>query len=150
MENKIDRTWDSKIKTTEELHEDAKSWLSEIYFIKDEIRFLDHLLGSNYLQLLSSEKSKNEVKKYIFKMNYEKELLDEIIETISTHENELGSLIKSQSVKSNPHFLERHKQLDMLTQQFFKKYKTLKKNIFLAVEEVKRSQKKKKLGKAAN
>lgn len=148
MENKIERSWDSKVKSTEELHEDAKSWLSEIYFIKDEIRFLDHLLGSNYLNLLSSEKSKNAVKKYVHKMNYEKELLGEILETIAKHESELHSLIKSKSVKSNTHFLERHKTIDRLIQQFFKKYKTLKKNIFLAVEEVKRNQKKKQLGRA--
>ncbi len=145
MKEKLERDWDSKIKTTVELHEDSKQWLSEINFIQDEIRFLDHLLGSNYLSLLSNYKSKKEVEKFIFKLNDEKALLEDLITTIDKHERDLDRLIRSKSVQSNSHFLAHHKQLDELIEQFLKKYKKLKKRIFQAVEEIKRDQKKKQL-----
>lgn len=52
MKAKIKKDWYGRLKNKEKLHNDSKFWISEIDFVKDEIRFLDRLLSSNYIDLL--------------------------------------------------------------------------------------------------
>ena len=54
MKNKILKDWQNRVKSVEELHNDSKEWISEINFIRDETRFLEHLLSANYIDCLSA------------------------------------------------------------------------------------------------
>lgn len=148
MKQKIIRDWNSREKTTEELHEDAKNWLSEIQFVKDEIRFLNHLLASNYINFLDKGLA-SKIKEFTTGIRNEDEVASLIIKSVSEHEKSLGKLIKTKSVTSNTHFLQQHKEIDKLVTKFYKKYKMLKKKIFNTVEDVMRKKGMKRISKSS-
>ena len=54
METKIKKDWQGRVKDVEELHHDTLTWKSEINFIIDEMHFLEHLLGSKFIDLIHS------------------------------------------------------------------------------------------------
>ena len=146
MKAKEKRDWYGREKSTEELHDDSKQWLSEIDFVYDEMRFLEHLLASNYISFLEhglDEKSK----KLSNEMNAEKKAGIELQTLIQKHEETLGELIKTNSVSSNTHFLDIHKKLEFEMMLFFKKYKKLKRQIFEVVEHIMRKNSQKKITK---
>ena len=144
MKAKIVKDWLGRKKDIIELHEDAKYWLSEIYFIKDEIRFLKHLMASNYIQLLD-EIAQEGIKEYCQNLNERSDMANMIIKLIKDHEKILDNLIKTKSVKSNTHFLEQHKKIDKLMKRFYDKYKKLKHAIFKTVEEAMRKKQQKRI-----
>ena len=54
MKGKILKDWQNREKSVQELHNDSKLWISEINFINDEIRFLEHLLSATYIDCLAA------------------------------------------------------------------------------------------------
>ncbi|MDJ0645402.1 MAG: hypothetical protein QNJ57_05385 [Flavobacteriaceae bacterium] len=144
MKSKIIRDWDSRVKNVDELHQDARLWLSEIAFIKDEIEFLRHLLASNYLDLISSQ-FKKEVEVLTKDLEGKKILGKELRKAISGHEKILSGLIATKSVESNTHFLEQHKELERAMLKYFKKYRKIKRTIFRITEQARKRKKQKKL-----
>ena len=48
------KDWFGRSKSIEELHHDSRNWLSEIEFINYEMKFLNNLLRSYYIDLLES------------------------------------------------------------------------------------------------
>ena len=83
-------------KTSEELHEASKTWLSEIDFITYEIQFLKHLLGAKYIDCLDVglyERIK-EVTKEIFDKKNDCINLKKLVKN---HETKLSDLIDQHS-----------------------------------------------------
>lgn len=146
MEAKIKKDWYGRSKTTEELHDDSKYWLSEIDFVNDEIRFLDHLLGSNYIDFLEYNLDKN-VKRLVQQINDEKSRGVALRKVINDHENILDDLISTKSVTSNLNYIEAHKDLELEMTIYMKKYKKVKRQIFEIVEGVMKKKGQKKLMK---
>lgn len=144
MKSKLVRDWDSREKGIEELHSDSKHWLLELNFIKDEIKFLNHLLASNYLDLLGSD-HKDQVELLIKGLNQKKLFGKDLVKAIRRHEKILSALIVTQSVTSNTHFLNQHKELQKAISKHLKKYKKIKKSIFRITEDTRRKKKQKKL-----
>lgn len=144
MKTKIQKYWYGKEKTIEELHNDSKIWISEINFINDEMRFLEYLLSSKYIDFLSSGLYKK-IEIYVKKMSEEKESGKILLELILKQENILSHLIKNDSVTGNKNFLETHEKLDIEIDEYVKKYKRLKKQIFEIVEKVMKKKEQKKL-----
>lgn len=144
MKAKIERDWYGREKSTEELHDDSQYWLSEIDFVYDEMRFLDQLLGSNYIDFLEND-LEEKAKQLTDSMRAEKETGAELRTLIREHEKTLGDLIKTNSVSSNTHFIDIHKKLEFEMMLFFKKYKKIKRQIFEVVENIMRKKDQKKL-----
>jgi len=144
MKTKVRKDWYGREKNIEELHNDSKIWISEIHFISDEIRFLEHLLSSKYIDCLYSGLY-NKIRASSKKIVKEKEMGRDILKIILEQEVTLSSLIKKDSVISNKNFLETHKRLEIEVQNYFKKYKRLKKQIFDVVEKVMKVKEQKKL-----
>jgi len=135
MKTKMKKDWYGREKSTEELHQDAKKWISEINFINDEIRFLEHLLSSKYIDCLSSGLSqKTQIS--IKKISEEKRNGQLLLEHILNQESVLSNLINTNSVSSNTNFLETHKKLEFKMDTYVKKYKRSKKQIFEIIEKV--------------
>ena len=146
MKAKLKKDWYGRLKSTEELHDDSKNWLSEIGFVNDEMRFLDHLLGSNYIDFLEYGLEKN-VERLVKNIADEKKIGKELFTIINDHEKVLGDLIKTNSVTSNTNFMDVHKKLEFEMTIYNKKYKKLKRQIFELVEDVIHKKKQKKLTK---
>jgi hypothetical protein len=135
MEAKLKKDWFGREKSIEELHQDSKIWISEIEFISDELRFLEHLLSMYYIDCMDSGLKKT-IDNFVKKISTEKKLAKTFFKLINNHENILADLIETNSVTSNKNFLEAHKKLDFEIDTYFKNYKTLKKEIFSVIEKI--------------
>jgi len=144
MTTKIKKDWFGREKSTEELHNDSKLWVSEIQLIKDEIRFLEHLLSDNYIDVLAiglHKKIEENVKQIALQKNIGNTLLD----LINDQEKILDDLIRNDSVTGNINYSENHNKLEIEVNTYINKYKNLKQQIFKIVENVMRKKEQKKL-----
>lgn len=144
MKNKILKDWQNRVKSVEELHNDSKEWISEIKFIRDEIRFLEHLLRENYIDCLSAGLYKK-IETLVDKMSFERVAGETLEIVIKEQEAILSDLIKNDSVSSNKNYLENHRKLEFEMDYFSKKYKRIKKEIFEIIEKVMKQKDQKKL-----
>ncbi|WP_372766578.1 hypothetical protein [Lutibacter sp.] len=144
MKTKIKKDWFGREKSTEELHHDSKLWMSEIRFIKDEIRFLEHLLSANYIDCIAIGLHKK-IEESVNQISTEKKVGTTLINLINEHEKILSELIKNESATSNTNFIENHKKLEIEVNAYINKYKDLKQQIFKIVENVMRKKEQKKL-----
>ncbi|NLP58673.1 hypothetical protein [Lutibacter sp. B1] len=133
MKSKIKKDWHNRDKSIDEIHHESMEWISEIDFISDEIRFLNNLLSSNYIDCLDAGLTKKTTI-FLKKLDEYKKIGKTLHELINKHETILANLIETNSVTSNINYLKTHKNLDNEVYNYFKKYKRLKKQIFEVVE----------------
>ena len=141
---KIRKNWYGRLKSKEELHDDSKNWLSEILFVKDEMRFLDHLLGSNYIDFLEFGLNQK-IEKLVKSIKEEKKIGTTLKNLIQDHERILSGLIEKDSVTGNANYMDVHKKLEFEMILYNKKYKKLKRQIFEVVDNVMEKKAQKKL-----
>jgi hypothetical protein len=144
MKAKLKKDWYGRDKSAEELHEDSKNWNSEIEFIHIEMRFLNNLLASKYIDFLEYDLEK-ETKKLASNIKEEKRIGNELHDLIVKHENSLADLIQTNSVKANTHYKDIHKKLESEMLFYTKKYRKVKRQIFKLVEEIMKKKAQKKL-----
>ena len=144
MKNKILKDWQNRKKGIDELHHDSVQWISEIDFIKDEIRFLEHMLQSKYIDCLSAGLYKK-VENLVKKMSEEKKVAKTLKLVVQEQEAILSNLIKTESVSSNINFLDNHRKLELEMNLFMVKYKRIKKQIFEIIGNVMKQKGQKKL-----
>lgn len=144
MKSKIIKDWQNREKSEQELHNDSTLWISEIHFISDEIRFLEHLLSSKYIDCLSAGLYKK-IEEFVDKLSEQKKVGETLKIVINEQEIILLDLIEKNSVTSNKNYLENHKKLEFEMNYYMKKYRRLKKQIFEIVEKVMKNKDRKKL-----
>lgn len=144
MKKKLKKDWFGRLKNKDEIHHDSKGWISEIEFINDEMRFLENLLSTNYIDFIESGFS-NKIKELTTLISEEKSKGKTLYKIIVDHEKTLSELIITESVESNLHYLEIHEKLEREIDAFFKKYKKLKKDVYVIVEKVMEKKVQKKL-----
>ncbi len=144
MKSKILKDWQNREKSIEELHNDSIVWISEINFIRDEIRFLEHLLKANYIDCLSAGLYKK-IETLVNQMSFERVAGKTLEIVIKEQEAILSNLIKTNSVLSNKNYLDNHRKLEFEMDSFVAKYKQIKKQIFKIIENVMKQKEQKKL-----
>lgn len=144
MKIKINKDWQNREKSVQELHNDSMLWISEINFINDEVRFLEHLLSAKYIDCLAAGLYKK-IEELVHKLKEQKKVGDTLKIVTKEQEVILTDLIKRNNVLSNKNFLENHKKLELEVSYYIKKYKRLKKQIFDIVENVMKQKVQKKL-----
>jgi hypothetical protein len=119
----------------EVLHEQSTEWLNEIAFWRDEAAFFYSLV------VTKTKKSVPENLKEEFS-KVEKELisvtadeLDKLEESVTEHEKFLRYLVDCQE-KDQTDYRNKHKMLALSFEQFEKRFKSLKKNVFSLVEKI--------------
>ena len=122
-----------KIKNKEELHNDSILWKSEMNFIYDEMRFLEHLLSSQYIGFLDAGLYKK-IESFVVSITKKKNSIKKILKLIEEHELMLSNLTidKSTAVKKN--YLETHNDLQREVNNLYYDYREIKKQIFRIVE----------------
>jgi len=146
MKTKMPKDWFGRSKSIEELHYDSKNWLSEIAFINYEMKFLNQLLSSYYIDLLESGYEKH-IKELVNKIVIEKKSGKALSKLILEHEKILSDLIQTNSVTSNKNYLETHKKFEIEIIIFLGRYKELKMEIFKIIERTMRKKGQKKFPK---
>jgi disulfide oxidoreductase YuzD len=149
MKTKKSKDWFGRSKSVEELHHDSINWLSEIKFINYEMKFLNQLLSSYYIDLLDSGYN-DQIKELVDKIAIEKKSGDVLSKLILKHDKILSDLIQTNSVTSNKNYLETHKKFEIEMNIFLGRSKPLKMKIFKLIERVIRKKKQKKFPKAKN
>ncbi|MFO7674344.1 MAG: hypothetical protein R6V74_11600 [Lutibacter sp.] len=144
MKTKMKKDWFGREKSVDELHHDSKLWVSEINLIKDEIRFLEHLLSANYIDFLAAGLHKK-IEDSVKQISVQKNIGTTLLEVINSQDKILSELIKYNSALSNQNYLERHKKLEIEVNSYINKYKELKQHIFKVVENVMKKKDQKKL-----
>ena len=147
MKRKIPKDWFGRSKSIEELHHDSRNWLSEIEFINYEMKFLNKLLSSYYIDLLESGYDKR-IKELVNKIVIEKKSGNALSKLILEHEKILSDLIQTNSVTSNKNYLETHKKFEIEIIIFLGRYKELKTEIFRLIERILKKKGQKKFPKA--
>ena len=147
MKTKMPKDWFGRSKSVEELHHDSRNWLSEIEFINYEMKFLNNLLSSYYIDLLDSGYDAH-IKELVNKIVIEKKSGKTLSKLINQHEIILSDLIRTDSVTSNKNYLETHKKFEIEISIFLGRYKELKKDIFKIVERTMKKKGQKKFPKS--
>ena len=107
MKTKKSKDWFGRAKSIDELHHDSRNWLSEIEFTNYEMKFLNQLLSSYYIDLLDSGYD-DHIKELVDKIVIEKKSGNALSKLIVEHEKILSDLIQTNSVTSNKNYLETH------------------------------------------
>ena len=144
METKMKKDWFGRQKSIEELHNDSRNWITEIDFIHDEMRFLEHLLSSSYIDFLE-QGYQDKINNIVLKIFNEKGAGKTLKNLIYKHEKTLSDLILTNSVLSNKNYLQTHKKFEREINIFLRKYKALKKEVFDIVENIIRIKHQKKI-----
>ena len=141
------KDWFGRSKSVEELHHDSINWLSEIEFTNYEMKFLNQILSSYYIDLLDSGYDDN-IKELVDKIVIEKKSSKALSKLLVEHEKILSDLIQTNSVTSNKNYLDTHKKFEIEMNIFLGRSRALKMKIFKLIERTMRKKKQKKFPKA--
>jgi hypothetical protein len=144
MKTKLKKDWLGREKSIEEMHSDATQWKSEINFVKDEIRFLEHLLSSNYIELLHVGLYKK-IEYFVNELSIQKQNGKTLLKLIEEHELILSDLILKNCATDNKKFLKKHSSLHNEFEKYSYYFKKNKKQIFKIIESIMRDKNKKML-----
>lgn len=118
----------------EVLHHESKEWLSELDFMKSELRFFMKLLNSKVFIL-----EKDQQRQHIFK-NMDKlagSVLQDLEQEVKTHEKSLSTLLTATKDADDAKYRATHKELQQKVQQLVNDIRSLKMLVFLFVENLK-------------
>lgn len=111
------------------LHDQSKEWLSELDFLKIELRFFLKLLNAKIFTLEKDQQRQNVLK------NMDRlctTVLHELEQQIKTHEKSLSVLLTATEA-DDAQYRDQHKQLHQKMHQFVNDVKSLKMLVFLFV-----------------
>ena len=127
------------------MHENSNEWLSDLKFINDELMFFDDLIKSYTLQLLDSERY-NESKILVEKLSELHKKNNSLIRIIQRHSNDLKVMVDGiDQLDLEENYKNEHRELILKVNEFIKKCKTLKKELFNLIKAVIKEQKQKRL-----
>jgi hypothetical protein len=131
--------------SAEQMHQQAKGWVSEVLFILDEQIFLVHLLMEHFMEL-SSSSLKSTSQELIERLEKNKSHAKELKGSIQNHNNQLYILLdkvdqpyQEQEVKLT------HNTLIKQLNSFFHDFKEIKRNIFTVILDIMKHDKQKKI-----
>ncbi len=131
--------------SVEELHEESKKWMSELQFAQDEQLFLNHMVKDYTLDIIDTEMF-NTVQPVVEGLNRLENHLQELMDSVQVHENQLSTLIEEKITdKLESSYLESHNDLAMLLDDYFVQYKDYKTQMFEIVSQVMKHKKQKRL-----
>lgn len=118
----------------EVLHEQSNEWMQEIAFWYDELSFLYSLVLKKTLKSVpvNAKDRIQLIENELIKLTGGE--LDRLKLTVELHEKFLSNLLEGNSNVSEKFYREKHHHLSMEFEQFEKRFKSLKKEVFSLVE----------------
>ncbi|MBT8245868.1 MAG: hypothetical protein HKP48_07155 [Winogradskyella sp.] len=129
------KTIHTKAKHTEwlsadDMHEDSKSWLSELTFYKEEQIFFEDLIKSYTLQLID-KKHFEESKTIVDKLSEIVKQTDVLLNTVTSHEKELSIMVDGiDELDAETLYRKEHNNLIEVIAEFKKRYQFIKVKLF--------------------
>ncbi len=131
-------------KTLFKASSENEKWMSELEFMQDEQKFLEHLLSSHFLDL-STDKYYEPTKKLIQKLKNVEKMSNELSDLLQTHNKHLATLIESLQLKGKKEFKKEHKRIKSEFDHYSLNLKYVKKKIFSMIKDIMKSHKQKLL-----
>lgn len=131
--------------STETMHSNSNKWLSELKFAKDEQLFFDDLIKSYTLQLIDS-KYFSESKNIVTQLYKLQKGTDKLIDMIIEHERELIIMVDGvNQIGLENAYKDKHGKLIITVNNFLKKYRKLKSQLFTLIKSIIKEGKQKRL-----
>jgi hypothetical protein len=119
--------------SADEIYETSKNWNSELYFIKDEQRFFEHLFHQFAKSFIKS-KELFKIKRILYGISELKEECTILLWIVSKHINNLNLLIDDlNQIREEKIYKETHQKIFEAMDDFLLKHKEFKKNLFKIV-----------------
>ncbi|TYP74249.1 hypothetical protein [Aquimarina intermedia] len=132
-------------RSPEEMHEIALTWISELKFIKDEQHFLDELLESFSLQMLS-DKNFAKSKTVINGLSDKRKAIEPMLKKIINHHNKLTILMDGiNQLEEEKEYKEENRSLYIEVTEYLNEYKAVKRQVFDLIKTIMKHNKQKRL-----
>jgi len=126
------------------LHEETMNWMNELEFMSDEQSFLEHLLGSHFLELSSSELY-DATRKLIKKLKEVEKMGRSLMDTIQLHNKHMATMIESFQKEFNKSLDKEHSQIKKDFDNYALNFRYVKRKIFGIIKEIMKEHKQKLL-----
>ena len=131
--------------SAETMHNDSLKWLSELKFAKDEQLFFNDLVKSYTLQFIDS-KHFTESNKIINQLIALKKETNTLIDFVIKHEKGLKIMVDGvNQIEEENAYKDEHAKLIITVNEFAKKYRILKTQLFTIVKGILKESKQKRL-----
>jgi len=144
------KTFHTKAKYTkwlnaDDMHDASKSWLSELFFCKEEQLFLEDLITSYTLQMID-EGHFQESKTIVDELTKIVNETGVLIKAVEVHEQELAVMVDDiDEIELEKKYKEEHRNLAELTGEFKKRYRSIKLRLFSLLTSIMKQDKQKRL-----
>ena len=135
---------DKENKSVYILHEETMHWMNELEFMNDEQLFLEHLLGSHFLELSSSELY-DTTRKLIKKLKEVEKMGRALMDTIQLHNKHMATMIESFQKEYNKSLDKEHLQIKKDFENYALNFRYVKRKIFGIIKEIMKEHKQKLL-----
>lgn len=126
------------------LHEETMNWMNELEFMEDEQSFLEHLLGSHFLELSSSELY-DSTRKLIKKLKEVEKMGRVLMDTIQLHNKHMATMIESFQKEFNKSLDKEHNRIKKDFDNYALNFRYVKRKIFGIIKEIMKEHKQKLL-----
>ena len=131
--------------SAEEMHEQSSSWMSELEFVREEQFFLNKLIKSHTIELLTP-KLFDESKKLVQALSKVEKEVVRLMKKIQSHENLLEIMINDvDELKMEKAYLETHWTLSLEVKDYLINYRYLKSSLFSVITQLMKKNKQKRL-----
>ena len=135
-------------RSPEGLHEDSVTCISELRFVKDEIKFLSDLIKSHTLEILN-ENLFEESKEIAIELGSQKKRIKPLIKNLISHSNILETLIDDIDIPGEEdEYKTAHYKLMFEAMACLSNFKKLKRRVFGLIKSILKEKKKRKLLKS--
>lgn len=122
----------------------SEHWQSDLYFFRDEIRFLDTLF-SKYFIWMTKEENISKIQNLVTQLEGLKKKNEELSNQLNTQFSHITLLMENAFSHDDQKFRDEHEKLEENITKFFKDFRALKKEVFEIMEHVLESEKLKHL-----
>lgn len=116
-------------KKVEELHYELQGWKSNLYFIDDEIIFIDRLLNS-YVFQPNTPNLFERLQDYQHRLKKTKDTKTKLKNRIAKNENNLGGMVECTDESCDFEYYQKHGKLKAEVVDYISRFRELKSEIF--------------------
>jgi hypothetical protein len=142
MKTTIDFDTEKNEKKLLKFRKEILQWINELEFIKDERIFLEHLLGSHFLDL-STPKLYEPTKELIQDLKKVENRGNELLVTIKIHKKHIVTLIEQTGFIEKIEIKKEHNKIKMEFGNYVLNFRVVKKYIFDMIKEIMKKNKQK-------
>ena len=117
------------------LHEETVNWMHELEFMNDEQLFLEHLLGSHFLELSSSDHYEA-TRKLIRKLKEVEKSGRELMDTIELNNKHMATMIESLQLEYDLRLEADHEKIQTDFDNYLVKFKYVKRKVFGIIKQI--------------